>query len=143
VRRTITEVERQLARDGLLLRYVTDDGVRGGEGTFLLCSFWLADALMHAGERDRAEELVSYLIDLANDVGLWAEELDPVTGAALGNFPQAFPHMALVSSCAQLAATEGRELPSPLAYDFSETALDYARFSSTAREELRGPAELQ
>ncbi len=126
VRRTISEVERQLSRNGLLLRYLSEDGLRGDEGAFLLCSFWGVDAHLHAGERELAREQLAHLVSLANDVGLWSEELDPSTGAALGNFPQAFSHMALVCTCAQLAATEGHPLAEDRAYDFSELALSAA-----------------
>lgn len=123
MRRTIQAVQRQLGRNGLLYRYLVDDGLEGGEGAFLLCSFWLLDCLTHAGRLDEAEALLQRLLGLANDVGLYAEEADPATGEALGNFPQAFSHMALVLSCAHLSAAKGGEIP-PGAHDFAELALD-------------------
>src|SRR5262249_4778311 len=120
---TIAVVRRTLERDGLLFRYLTPDGLAGGEGAFLLCSFWLVDALTHAGRLDEAEALLDRLIGFANDVGLFAEEVDPATGDALGNFPQAFSHMALVTSCAHLTAARRGEIPSG-AHAYAELALD-------------------
>lgn len=120
---TIAVVRRSLERDGLVFRYLSPDGLAGGEGAFLLCSFWLVDCLTYAGELDDAEALLERLLRLANDVGLFAEEIDPGTGDALGNFPQAFSHMALVTSCAHLtAAREGRLPEGPC--DYAEAALD-------------------
>src|SRR5207302_8698330 len=122
---TVDHITRQLARDGLVHRYKTDDGLEGGEGAFLLCSFWLLDCLTHAGRLDEADALLERLLGLANDVGLFAEEADTVTGEALGNFPQAFTHMALVTSCAHLSAARRGLLPPPdEAHDYAELALD-------------------
>jgi GH15 family glucan-1,4-alpha-glucosidase len=101
---TIRQVRKHLERDGLVYRYLSSDGLAGDEGAFLLCSFWLVDCLIWSGELDQAEQLLEQLMGCANDVGLFAEEIDPDTGVALGNFPQAFSHMALVQSCANLAA---------------------------------------
>jgi GH15 family glucan-1,4-alpha-glucosidase len=83
---------------GLVFRYVADDGLDGEEGTFLLCTFWLAHALALAGELDRARETFEAAIAFVNDVGLLAEEVDPRTGELLGNFPQAFSHIGLVNA---------------------------------------------
>ena len=111
---------------GLLHRYRAEDGLAGGEGAFLLCSFWLVDALAHAGRLAEAEAIFDRLLRLANDVGLYAEEAEPATGEALGNFPQAFTHMALVTSSAHLSAGRRGELPRLGAYDFTERLLDAA-----------------
>jgi len=123
--RTVEVVRQRLEKDGLLYRYHAPDGVAGGEGTFLLCSFWLHDVLVHAGRTQEAEALLRRLLRLANDVGLYGEEAVPGTGEALGNFPQAFTHMALVASCAQLSAARSFQLPRPGAYDFADFALTY------------------
>ncbi len=121
--RTIEVVRRSLERDGLLFRYLAPDGLAGGEGAFLLCSFWLLDCLTHAGRLDEAEALLERLLGFANDVGLFAEEIDPATAEPLGNFPQAFSHMALVRSCAYLAAARRGRIPEG-AHDYAELAID-------------------
>jgi GH15 family glucan-1,4-alpha-glucosidase len=120
---TIEVVRRSLERDGLVFRYLSPDGLSGGEGAFLLCSFWLVDCLIYAGKLDDADALLSRLLGMANDVGLFAEEIDPATGEALGNFPQAFSHMALVTSCAHLTAARAGEVADG-ACDYAEVALD-------------------
>jgi GH15 family glucan-1,4-alpha-glucosidase len=79
-------------------RYLAHDGLEGEEGTFLLCTFWLAHALALAGEVDRARETFEKAVAYVNDVGLLAEEVDAVTGELLGNFPQAFSHIGLVNA---------------------------------------------
>jgi GH15 family glucan-1,4-alpha-glucosidase len=123
VQGTIEMVLASLGPEGLLYRYLAEDGLPGGEGAFLLCSFWLLDCLTHSGRLDEAEILMAKLMELGNDVGLYAEEVDPVTGDALGNFPQAFSHMALVLSCAHLSAARRGEVPTgPV--DYAELALD-------------------
>ena len=102
---TIAAVEHELLRDGFVLRYRTEegsDGLPGGEGAFLACSFWLVDAYAMTGRLDEAERLFQRLLSLANDVGLLAEEYDPTAGRLVGNFPQAFSHLALISSAARL-----------------------------------------
>jgi GH15 family glucan-1,4-alpha-glucosidase len=112
VLRTVEMVSQNLGRgNGLLRRYLADDGLAGGEGAFLLCSFWLLDVLTHARRLDEAEALLEHLLGLANDVGLYGEEIDPATGEHLGNFPQAFSHMALVLSAAHLSAAKRGEIP--------------------------------
>jgi GH15 family glucan-1,4-alpha-glucosidase len=107
---TVDAIRRELSVGGLLLRYRPDaaeaDGIAGDEGAFLACSFWLARVLELQGRHDEARELFERLLDLSNDVGLLAEEYDPLAGRQLGNFPQAFTHLALVS--AALALAEGR-----------------------------------
>jgi GH15 family glucan-1,4-alpha-glucosidase len=107
---TVEAVQRELCAGGLVLRYRTDDGgdgLPGREGAFLACSFWLADALEGMGRREEAKALFERLLALRNDVGLLAEEYDPVAGRQLGNTPQAFSHLALVTTAQQLV--QGRE----------------------------------
>jgi GH15 family glucan-1,4-alpha-glucosidase len=99
---TVDAIAAHLTRDGLVERYLADDGLPGQEATFLACSFWLVDALALTGRRKRAEALFARLCTLANDVGLYAEEYDPASGAQLGNFPQGLTHAALVRAAATL-----------------------------------------
>ncbi|MFJ5830535.1 glycoside hydrolase family 15 protein [Streptomyces sp. NPDC093089] len=108
---TVDAVRAELTHDGFVRRYSVDsagavDGLPGQEGTFLVCSFWLADALWLTGRPDEARELFERLIALRSDVGLLAEEYDPATGRQLGNFPQAFSHIGLVGTAFALAAGE-------------------------------------
>lgn len=124
VMRTIEMVRAKLADDGLVYRYRNDDGLEGGEGAFLICSFWLLDCLIHAGMIDQADALLDRLLPLANDVGLYAEQADPHSGEALGNFPQAFSHMALVQSCGHLTAAKQGAIPMDRAVDYAELAVD-------------------
>ena len=122
---TIEVVLRDLSDDGLVHRYLSPDGLAGGEGAFLLCSFWLLDCLTHLGRLEEADDLLDRLLPLANDVGLFSEEVDPSTGQSLGNVPQAFTHMALVTSCAHLSAARRGLLPAPEeAHSYAELALD-------------------
>jgi len=103
---TIAAIERDLVVDGLVLRYATTNGVDSlpaGEGTFLPCSFWLADCLALTGRREEGEALFERLLALRNDVGLLAEEYDPRAARMLGNFPQALTHMALVNTARLLS----------------------------------------
>jgi GH15 family glucan-1,4-alpha-glucosidase len=120
---TIDIVRRSLEQDGLVRRYRAPDGLGGEEGAFLLCSFWLLDCLIHAGRIQAAEELLQHVLGYANDVGLFAEEIDIRTREALGNFPQAFSHMALVLSCSHLTAAKQGRIPSGR-HDYAELALD-------------------
>ncbi len=103
---TVDAVRAELTHEGFLRRYTPDsraiDGLPGREGTFLVCSFWLADALRMTGRREEARELFERLVRLTNDVGLLAEEYDPVSGRQLGNFPQAFSHVGLVGTALAL-----------------------------------------
>lgn len=108
---TIDAIRTELSHRGFLLRYSTDetavDGLTGSEGTFLACSFWLAEALHMTGRTHEARELFDRLVALTNDVGLLAEEYDPVSGRQLGNFPQAFSHIGLVNTALALFGAEG------------------------------------
>ena len=109
---TVDAVQRELSVDGFVERYPTQDGVSvdglpGREGAFLLCSFWLADALALIGRTAEANQLFERLIALRNDVGLLAEEYDPIVGRMLGNFPQAFSHIGLVNTALNLSAATG------------------------------------
>ena len=109
VRSTIEAVERDLVRDGFVLRYRTNennvDGLPGHEGVFLLCSFWLADCLHLIGRKAEARALFERLLGLQNDLGLYSEEFDPHANRMLGNFPQAFSHVALVNTARILGSS--------------------------------------
>ena len=116
VRGTLRAVQTELSADGLVRRYDTDhdvDGLPGGEGAFLACSFWLADALVLDGQLEAGRALFERLLDLRNDVGLLAEEYDVAAGRQLGNVPQAYSHLALVNSALNLedVPAPGREAP--------------------------------
>ncbi|MGW7379927.1 glycoside hydrolase family 15 protein [Streptomyces sp. NPDC054794] len=108
---TIDAIRRQLGHGGFVRRYDTEDslvdGLPGGEGSFLACSFWLADALHMTGRTQEARELFERLLNLTNDVGLLSEEYDPRTRRQLGNFPQAFSHIGLVNTALALFDGEG------------------------------------
>jgi GH15 family glucan-1,4-alpha-glucosidase len=109
IRRTVKEIEKRLVFKGLVQRYETDSGVDGlppGEGAFLACSFWLADNYILMGRRKDAIRLYQRLRRLANDVGLFAEEYDPLAKRQLGNFPQAFSHVALINTALNLMMQE-------------------------------------
>jgi GH15 family glucan-1,4-alpha-glucosidase len=105
IRGTIDAVNRLLRHDDVVYRYHADDGVPGGEGCFLNCSFWLVSALARVGRLDEATVLMERLAARANDVGLFSEEIDPTSGAFLGNFPQALVHLALID--AAIAISKG------------------------------------
>ena len=109
---TVAAIERELVHDGFVYRYAHDegtqtvDGLPPGEGAFLPCTFWLADNLALQGRLDEAEEIFERLLALRNDVGLLAEEWDPNARRQLGNFPQAFTHVALVNTAFNLSREE-------------------------------------
>jgi GH15 family glucan-1,4-alpha-glucosidase len=103
---TIAAIERQLLQDGFVLRYrsdAADDGLPPGEGAFVPCSFWLVNCYVLQGRTDDARKLFDKLVGIANDVGLYAEEYDPVAKRQLGNVPQAFTHLAFVRSAAAMS----------------------------------------
>ena len=109
-RGTVEAIERELVEDGLVLRYraaETDDGLAGEEGTFLVCSFWLADAYIMIGRRDDAERLFERLLSVRNDLGLLAEQYHPRLRRQLGNFPQAFSHIGLINTAYNLRRVTG------------------------------------
>ncbi len=101
----------ELMTDGLVHRYHGDDGVAGGEGAFGLCTFWAVDALALSGRVDEASELYRSMLARANHLGLFSEQIDPASGAFLGNFPQAFTHLGVINSALYLAHVEGRGSP--------------------------------
>ena len=108
-------IAEELTEMGLVLRYrveETDDGPHGVEGTFSICSFWLVSALAEIGERERAAHICEHLLKMGGALDLYAEEIEPHTGRQLGNFPQAFTHLALINAVSQVIADEiadGRE----------------------------------
>jgi GH15 family glucan-1,4-alpha-glucosidase len=106
---TVHAIADELTRDGLVLRYrveTTDDGLSGDEGTFTICSFWLASAWAIIGEVERARHLCEKLFSMASPLGLYAEELDEASGRHLGNFPQAFTHLGLINAVLHIMSAE-------------------------------------
>ena len=115
---TVEAIADQLTEHGLVLRYKvqeTDDGLSGKEGTFLICSFWLVSALSEIGEPKRARALCERLLEAAGWLDLYAEELEAESGRHLGNFPQAFTHLALINAVSHVIADEQREDGGPTA----------------------------
>ena len=105
-------IARDLTEDGLVLRYRNEaglnaDGLTGEEGTFVICSFWLVSCLSKAGAVDRAEALFDQLAGYANDLGLLGEEIDTANGEQLGNFPQAFSHIGLITAAYEIDRARG------------------------------------
>jgi GH15 family glucan-1,4-alpha-glucosidase len=112
MRNSVGAIHRDLTEDGFVLRYrtdETDDGLSGREGTFLICSFWLVSALAVVGEMDRARDLMERLLRVASPLGLYAEEFDAASGRHLGNFPQAFSHLALIEAAGRIILAERLE----------------------------------
>ncbi|HLL74359.1 MAG TPA: glycoside hydrolase family 15 protein [Pyrinomonadaceae bacterium] len=103
---TVKRIQERLTSHGLVYRYLSDDGLPGGEATFTLCSYWLVDCLAEAGRVDEARELFERIAAYANDLGLLAEEIDPVSGELLGNYPQGFTHLGLIRSALHIAKAE-------------------------------------
>jgi alpha,alpha-trehalase len=109
LRASVLAIAEELTEDGFVLRYrteETDDGLSGKEGTFVICSFWLVSALAGIGELQRARDLMERLLRIASPLGLYAEEFDTATGRHLGNFPQAFSHLALLEAAARIILAE-------------------------------------
>jgi GH15 family glucan-1,4-alpha-glucosidase len=109
MRATVAAIAGELTENGFVLRYhtdETDDGLSGKEGTFLICSFWLVSALAIVGELQQARDLMERLLRIASPLGLYAEEFDADTGRHLGNFPQAFSHLALMEAAARIIVPE-------------------------------------
>ena len=113
VQGTLDRTLEQLVEDGLVHRYCAKDGLPGGEGAFLLCTFWLVHALALAGRHGEAKQIFEGVAARANHLGLFAEEIDPRTGQFLGNFPQAFSHVGFINSALYLSRTEGRRTDAP------------------------------
>ncbi|MGW8369956.1 MAG: glycoside hydrolase family 15 protein, partial [Gammaproteobacteria bacterium] len=110
---TVEAIRRRLMSDGLVRRYETEngvDGLDGREGAFLACTFWLADNLAMIGRREEAQSIFERLLDLRNDVGLLSEEYDPGARRFLGNFPQAFSHVALINTAHNLNGPRNRSV---------------------------------
>jgi alpha,alpha-trehalase len=109
VKATVLAIADELTEDGLVLRYkvdATDTGFEGKEGTFTICSWWLVSALALIGETQRARDLCKKLLSFAGPLNLYAEEIDATSGEHLGNFPQAFTHLALIDAVSQLIDAE-------------------------------------
>jgi GH15 family glucan-1,4-alpha-glucosidase len=122
VRGTIEAIERELTQDGFVLRYRPEegvDGLSGREGVFLPCSFWLASCLHGIGRNEEARELFERLLDLRNDLGLLAEEYDPIEKRQLGNFPQAFSHVSLINTALNLAVNRSGPTSSDVRNEFT------------------------
>jgi alpha,alpha-trehalase len=111
-RASVLAIADELTENGYVLRYrtdETDDGMSGKEGTFLICSYWLVSALSIIGEQQRARDQLERLLRVASPLGLYAEEYDAETGYHLGNFPQAFSHLALIEAAGRIILAERLE----------------------------------
>jgi GH15 family glucan-1,4-alpha-glucosidase len=133
IRATVLAIADELTSDGLVLRYQvdeTDDGCAGEEGTFTICSFWLVSALAEIGEHERAQNLCEKVLSYASPLQLYAEEIDPRSGRHLGNFPQAFTHLALINAVMHVIADEQAA---------ERLALGIAATDATAVTAVKGP----
>ena len=122
MRSTCARIHEKLARDGLVYRYETgtDDGLPPGEGAFGICCFWAVECVARGGDVGAAAHVFERLLAYANDVGLFAEEIDPHTGAALGNFPQAFTHIGLINAALTLGEYHEGNAPAPAEHPSNE-----------------------
>ena len=112
MRNTVTAIAEELTENGFVLRYrtdETDDGLSGKEGTFLICSFWLVSALAASASMEQATDLMERLLRIASPLGLYAEEFEVERARHLGNFPQAFSHLALIEAAARIILAERLE----------------------------------
>jgi GH15 family glucan-1,4-alpha-glucosidase len=112
MKNTVEAIASELTEHGLVLRYVTgetDDGLSGKEGTFLICSFWLVSALAIVGEMEKATDLMERLLRIRSPLGLYAEEFEVERSRHLGNFPQAFSHLALIEAAARIVLNDRLE----------------------------------
>jgi GH15 family glucan-1,4-alpha-glucosidase len=103
---TVAAIRERLSSHGMIYRYLAEDGLPGSEGAFAMCTFWLADNLALSGRVDEAREVFEGVVSYANDVGLLSEEIDPVNGELLGNYPQGFTHLALIRAALHIAKAE-------------------------------------
>ena len=109
MRSTLERIRERLMVDGLVYRYRDPiDGLRGGEGAFSICTFWFIDGLTLSGQLDEAHRLFERMLGYSTDLGLYSEEIDPATGELLGNFPQAFTHIALINAALNLTKAQQR-----------------------------------
>ncbi len=122
--KTVMAIAEELTEDGLVLRYraaETDDGLSGKEGTFTICSFWLVSALVEVGQLRQARALCEKLLSYASPLQLYAEEIDPRSGRHLGNFPQAFTHLALINAVMHVIRADEDLEPSDFDRELSRT----------------------
>jgi alpha,alpha-trehalase len=120
VKNTVLAIADELTEDDLVLRYrteETDDGLQGEEGAFTICSFWLVSALVAIGEVDRGRKLCEKLLSFASPLQLYGEEIDTHTGRHMGNFPQAFTHLALINAVMQIIQVEAGHEATQFALD--------------------------
>jgi GH15 family glucan-1,4-alpha-glucosidase len=140
IRNTVREIQRRLTVDGLVLRYETESGVDGlppGEGAFLACSFWLVDNYILQGRLKEARKIYEHLLRLCNDVGLLAEEYDPLAKRMLGNFPQAFSHVALVNTGINLLNAISPKKSGPIAKRHRRNGTTTKRVKHTGQQKTR------